>query len=88
MISQIAIAQAKKITFKILKERQIALGYTNYKLSQLSGVPESTLSRINNGEIKQITIDTYFRLCGALGVRPHLELDEDDKKPYNYEHFN
>lgn len=88
MISQLTIDQAKKITFKILKERQMTLGYSNYKLSQLSGVPESTLSRIDNGEIKQITIDTYFRICGALGVRPHLEFEEDDKKPYNYEHFN
>ena len=88
MISQLTIDKAKLIILDFIKKRQADLGMTDYRLSKLSGVNKGNLSKIMSGENTQITIDTYLRLCGALGIRPHMIVDEDDDKPYNYEHFN
>jgi DNA-binding Xre family transcriptional regulator len=42
---------------------------TQVEVAQVSGIPQSVLSRIENGEYP-ITTTTVIRLCVALGCRP------------------
>lgn len=88
MIPKITIDQAKQITIKYLRDRANELNMTNYRLAKESGVAQSTISRIFSGDIKSLSLDTYFRLCGALKLRPYLVPSEDDKNEMKFEHFN
>ena len=60
---------------ELLKERNLSL----YRVSQMSGVPYSTLknTELRNG---QLTVDTIERLCDGLGIPMYLffQTDEDD----------
>ena len=49
---------------RILKERKL----TQYQLSQISGVPESTISTIIKGEIKTVKLSTIYDICAGLNV--------------------
>ncbi len=70
-------AVAKRLE-DILKQK----GLTQYALSKISGVPQSTISTILKGNIKTIKLSTLFALCKGLGVEfdeffsaPHLKIE-------------
>lgn len=42
-------------------------GYSQRKLSMLSGVPQPIISDIENGKTKSPTVDTAIKLAKALG---------------------
>ena len=49
---------------EILEERKI----TQYKLSQITGVPESTISTILKAEIKTVKLSTIYDICAGLNI--------------------
>lgn len=49
---------------KILKEKEI----TQYKLSKLSGIPQTTLSSIMNERSKSPSLDIVMQIAKTLGV--------------------
>lgn len=42
---------------------------TQEKLANKSGIDRKTINRIENGHFSP-SMDTFFRICGALGVKP------------------
>lgn len=44
-----------------------ARGITRYVLSQRTGIPQSTISRLMNRERESLRVDTVERLCEELG---------------------
>ena len=65
------------LTYLIIKERRKSLGISQKKLSQLSGINESTLIR-NLKKETEMSLSTYFKICLALQLRPCLIPSEDD----------
>lgn len=61
---------------QILKERNL----TQYQLYKLSGVPQSTISTIINGETKDIKISTIYNICSALNIELSEFFDKDSLK--------
>lgn len=55
---------------EIIQKKQKDLNMTSYQLAKTSGVSEGTLSKINSGKIKHITVDTYIKLCRGVGLEP------------------
>ncbi len=49
---------------KILKDKDM----TQYELSQISGVPESTISTILKSSTKSLRLNTLFDLLGSLNI--------------------
>lgn len=49
---------------QILNERKL----TQYQLSKICGVPESTLSTIIKGEIKTVKLSTIYDICAGLNM--------------------
>lgn len=49
---------------QILRERSL----TQYALYKISGVPQSTISTILNGDIKTIKLSTLHDICVGLGI--------------------
>jgi transcriptional regulator with XRE-family HTH domain len=43
-------------------------GLSRYRLSQLAGIPQSTLSRLMSRERPSLKVETVERLCGVLGL--------------------
>lgn len=43
-------------------------GISRYRLSQMTGISESTLSRYERGIIKKISIDNLKKICEALEI--------------------
>lgn len=55
-----------------LKQAIEKSGYTNYALSQLSGVSQGVLSRFTSGE-RDITLDTAGKIAAALGAELKIQ---------------
>ena len=51
-----------------IKEAREAKGVSRYKLSQLTGIHESTLKRYEDGAIKKISFENLLKICEALGI--------------------
>ena len=66
---------------KILKENEI----TQYRLSQLSGVPESTISTIIRGKNKTIELSTLYDICSGLNMELSTFFEDDILKIVNLE---
>ncbi len=59
------LTDAIKIRLKnIITERKL----TQYKLSSISGVPESTLSTILSGKVKTVKLSTIYDICSSLNM--------------------
>lgn len=43
-------------------------GISRYKLSQMTGISESTLSRYERGLIRKISIENLKKICKALEI--------------------
>jgi len=68
-----------------VKKLMIKKGYTQKKLSELSGINEASVSRYLNGE-REPRIDVIINFAKALNVTPEYILDEETEKiinPYN-----
>ena len=51
-----------------MKETRQAKGISRYKLSQLTGIHESTLKRYEDRAIKKISFENLLKICEALGI--------------------
>ena len=49
-----------------IKETREAKGVSRYKLSQLTGIHESTLKRYEDRAIKKISFENLLKICEAL----------------------
>jgi len=49
-----------------LKEKRLMLGYTQDKMSSLTGIERTKYTRIENGGIKRVTIDDAFLISKVL----------------------
>lgn len=78
---------AKDLIFKFIKERMKEKGITQFKLSKLIHVNESTLVRNFKGETEML-LSTYLKICGALDLRPYLIPSEVDNNDLNFLSFN
>ena len=61
---QFAIEVSDRLT--MLRDRS---GLTQGQLAKKSGVDRKTINRIENRHFSP-SMDTFFRICGALGVTP------------------
>ncbi len=55
-------------------------GYTQEQLSQLSGVPRSSIARIEGGRFPDIRSSTLQSLADALSVKPGVLLEAPHKR--------
>ena len=51
-----------------IKEARKTKGMSRYKLSQLTGIHESTLKRYEDGVIKKISFENLLKICEALEI--------------------
>lgn len=63
------------------------LGISQLKLSELIEVNESTLIR-NFKKETEMSLATYFKICGVLKLRPYLVPAELDDTEMNRVNFN
>ena len=82
-ISQMSIDRAKQITHKFIFERKKELGLTNYKLALMAGINRQNLDTYEKDYKHNLTLEIYYRICGALNLRPYLIASEDDTTPMN-----
>lgn len=63
------IATAEVAFGRILKERRLALGYTQSDLEAISQIGRSYISELESGE-KQVCIRSFIRLAYSLNTQP------------------
>ena len=51
-----------------IKESRESKGISRYKLSQLTGIHESTLKRYEDRAIKKISFENLLKICEALEI--------------------
>ena len=51
-----------------IKDTREAKGLSRYKLSQLTGIHESTLKRYEDRAIKKISFENLLKICEALEI--------------------
>ncbi|NLK53105.1 MAG: helix-turn-helix domain-containing protein [Syntrophomonadaceae bacterium] len=51
-----------------LKARRNLLGYTQKKMSELTGIERTKYTRIENGSIKRVSVDDAFLIAKALNT--------------------
>jgi transcriptional regulator with XRE-family HTH domain len=73
-------AVAKRLK-ELLEEKKI----TQYALSKISKVPQSTISTILNGNIKTVKLSTVFELCVGLNIEISEFFSKDYLKAKNIE---
>lgn len=73
-------AVAKRLK-ELLEEKKI----TQYALSKISKVPQSTISTILNGNIKTVKLSTIFELCVGLNIEIVEFFSKDYLKAKNIE---
>ena len=65
----------------ILKNKRIEKGLTQNELAVNSSVTQSMISRVEKGELENITIGILRKLAKALHCLPIDLLPDSDKKP-------
>ena len=73
-------AVAKRIK-SLIKEK----GITQYELFKRTGVPQSTISTILNGDIKTVKLSTIFEICLGLEIELSEFFDVDYLKSNSIE---
>lgn len=56
-------------TSEKIKKIRIEKGLTTYDLSEKTGIPQSTISKIENGK-RKIEVETLEKIAEALGISP------------------
>lgn len=82
-----AANEGEKLIRQFIQERMKERGITQYRLSQLTDLAESTISRWLNGS-SSISLNTYLKILGALEIRPYLIPAEDDDTEMQRMFFN
>ena len=82
-----AAKESQRITIKYWQECLDEDGHTRYWLSQKCGISQSMLSDYWAGKVDMSLIN-YYRICGALQLRPYLIPKELDKNQINNVGFN
>lgn len=77
----------QEITFSYIKEVMKSKGITWVKLSELTGISRTTLHQNFKFETKML-LENYFKICGALELRPCLITADMDKNNMNVIDFN
>ncbi len=62
-----------------LKSLRIVRKLSQDKLAQKSGIDRKTINRIENLRFSP-SMDTFFRICGGLGVKPNDVIKKAVKK--------
>jgi len=55
-------------------------GLSQRELSEVAGVTQATISRIEAGKILELRSDTIVGLCNGLGLTPNFLLDWCEKE--------
>jgi transcriptional regulator with XRE-family HTH domain len=82
-----AAKASQKITIDYWQECLEEDGKSRYWLSKTSGISQSMLSDYWSGKVDMSLIN-YYRICGALKLRPYLIPADDDPNPINTVDFN
>lgn len=82
-----AAIEGENATRKFILERMNEKKVTQYRLSQLTGLSESTISRWLKGE-SNISFNSLIKICGALEIRPYFIRTEDDTTTIIRQEFN
>ena len=69
MPSKTAIKKERKQLATFIKSERLSRELSQDALAQRAGVDRKTVNRIENGHFSP-SMDTFFRICGALGVKP------------------
>ncbi len=56
-------------TYIRLREARERAGLTQVELAEASGIPQSTISRLETGYTRAVDLDTLDRLARALGLK-------------------
>lgn len=75
-----------------IRKRRKELGITLIKFAEDVGVSKSTLSQIETGQTKSITVDTMLKICNGLGESIYnlyseleiLDPDTDERTAFSY----
>lgn len=51
---------------KALRDRRISFGYTQEKMSEITGIERTKYTRIENGSINRVSVDDAFLIAKAL----------------------
>lgn len=82
-----AADMAIDLSFSFIKDRMKELKIKQYQLAEMIGVSEKTL--IWNFQKKtEMSLPTYFKICGALKLRPYLIPAEMDQTEFQRLFFN
>jgi DNA-binding Xre family transcriptional regulator len=64
-----------------LKEAREAKGLTQLALADLAGVRQATISEMETGAVRRVSLDVLERLADALGVEPGELLEREPRTP-------
>lgn len=87
-INKAAVERAKQLTHKFIFDRKKELNYSNYRIAVNGGMNRQIVDKYERNPLYNITIENYFRICGALNIRPYLVASEEDTNELFFEHFN
>ena len=62
----IPIETAKDLA-EVIRKRRLELKIQQGELAEITGIPQSNLSRIERGQISA-TLETYLKIMSALGI--------------------
>lgn len=62
------IGLRKVIIINKIREKRLEKGWTQYKLAEMSGVPQSTICQIENGNRKYPTHENIRKIAKALQI--------------------
>lgn len=65
--------------YEKLKQLRVSKNITTYELSELTGIPQSTISKMENGK-RKIEAESLQKLADALSVSVNEFFDEEDNK--------
>lgn len=65
--------------YEKLKQLRVSKNITTYELSELTGIPQSTISKMENGK-RKIEAESLQKLADALGVSVNEFFDEEDNE--------
>jgi transcriptional regulator with XRE-family HTH domain len=82
-----AAKESQKITIKYWQDCLNEAGHSRYWLANKSGLSQSLLSDYWTGKVDMSLIN-YYRICGALELRPYLIPKELDKNNIRNVDFN
>lgn len=82
-----AAKESQRITIKYWDSCLEEMGKSRTWLSKKSGVPVTTLSDYWTGK-SDMSLINYYRICGALELRPYLVPKDLDTNHFNHIDFN